>query len=261
MMRRRSTALFLALVLTTLPTGNAFAQTAADKGKAIGETVNAAINAAVPGVTAIGTLLKTLFGSDQKKKLSQEDVNKALSDQATKLKGEALRQLAGLSIAVVEIDAANELANLASVAYESLASARGYATLETDGRWEAFKFQWEHVAKPNLDRVKNFNSSQLGKINNEDIRADWQQFLNQYQQNVANVDRSVAEKKDYFVVQSVDTLRNQLSALATIPSVELRAFSLQLQALASLGGATLQPPPPKDTSSVKELLNKVGSIR
>jgi hypothetical protein len=220
---------------------------ATTRGKAIGETINAAINAAIPGANAIGSLIQTLLGNKNEKKISKDDLDKALMDQADKLQKQAQDQLKSLSSVVAEITAANDLANTSQIAYESMTIARSFVTLQSDTGWDAFKTQWEKVAKPTLDNVKKFDPAKLGKISNEDIHTEWQRLMGQYQQLITDVETFSGQKNVALVIPSLDQLRNLVNTLATIPSVELRAFSTQLAGLANAGGTRVPPPPPDPT--------------
>ena len=233
------------------------------KGKAIGETINAAINAALPGASAIAGVIKTLLGDKTEKKVSKAEVDKAISDQAKNLKKQAQEQLKGLSEVVAEITVANDLAATSRTAYESLGIARSFLTLQSDAGWDAFKNQWEKVAKPNLDKVVKFDSSKLGKISNENIQTDWQLLMGQYQQELTNVDTFAAQKNAALTLASLDELRRMVNAMATIPSVELRAFSKQLADLANEGGTKVPPPPPRadQPETLKDFLQATSKKR
>jgi len=247
------------LTLTT----SALAQgtpSAADRGKAIGDTINAAITAAIPGGQAIATLLQGVFGNQAEKKVKKEDVQKALDDQSKKLRANAVAQLKGLSSAVDEITAANDLANLARVAYESLAGTSTLVTLPDDIGWRTFQGQWDNVAKPNLAKVTGFDAKKLGNISNENIQAEWQTFIDSYQQAIADISKYTGEKNAAFVAMRVSSLTTSLNKLSTIPSVELKAFARQLAGLANPSADAVQPPPPQpgkaDDASVRSLLQR-----
>ncbi len=243
-MSQRCILLFVVMLLAS-PLVPAQDSPATTKGKAIGETINAAINAALPGGSAIAGVIKTLLGDKTEKKVSKADVDKAISDQTAVLKKQAQDQLKSLSDVVAEITVANDLAAASRTAYESLGIARGFLTLPSDAGWDAFKTQWEKVAKTNLDKVVKFDSAKLGKISNENIQTDWQLLMGQYQQEVTNVDTFTAQKNVALTLSSLDELRRMVNAMATIPSVELRAFSSQLAGLANQGGTRVPPPPPR----------------
>lgn len=243
-MSQRGISIVLAMILAS-PVASAQDTPATTRGKAIGETINAAINAALPGASAIAGVIKTLLGDKAEKKVSKAEVDKAISDQATVLKKQAQDQLKSLSDVVAEITVANDLAATSRTAYESLGIARGFLTLPSDAGWDAFKTQWEKVAKPNLDKVVKFDAAKLGKISNENIQTDWQVLMGQYQQDQTNVDTFTAQKNVALTLASLDELRRLVNAMATIPSVELRAFSTQLVGLANQGGTRVPPPPPR----------------
>lgn len=249
---------FLCVVVTPL---RAYAQDspAATKGKAVGETINAAINAAVPGVTAIGTLIQSLFGGQSEKKVKKDDVTKQLNDQAKTLKAAAVSQLKSLSAAVDEINAANDLANVARVAYESLAGTQNLVTLSGDAGWQPFKSQWQGVARPSLMRVSNFDEKKFGAITNEDIQTDWRTFADTFLQNISDIETFTEQRNAPLVTQKIGNLTASLNRLATIPSVELKAFGRQLSALASQTPDVAPPPLPPgqaDDASVKALLRQ-----
>jgi hypothetical protein len=243
-MSQRCILLFVVMLLAS-PLVPAQDSPATTKGKAIGETINAAINAALPGASAIAGVIKTLLGDKTEKKVSKADVDKAISDQTALLKKQAQDQLKSLSDVVAEITVANDLAATSRTAYESLGIARGFLTLPSDAGWDAFKTQWEKVAKTNLDKVVKFDSAKLGRISNENIQTDWQLLMGQYQQELTNVDTFTAQKNVALTLSSLDELRRMVNAMATIPSVELRAFSSQLAGLANQGGTRVPPPQPR----------------
>src|ERR1700683_558274 len=139
-----------AMVLLVVP--SAYGQDPAmTKGKAIGETINAAITAALPGVSAIDSLIATLFQGKAKQTLTPAAVKMAATTQASTdqaAKSAAVNaQLVSLSGAIAEIAAANDLAVVSRTAETTIAQARAYLTIP-DG-WDAFKGQWS-VAKTNV---------------------------------------------------------------------------------------------------------------
>jgi hypothetical protein len=251
----------IAVLLVSIP-AHAQDTTPADKGKAIGETINAALNAALPGATAIGTLIKGFFGSKDEAKLKKDDVQKALDDQSKKQKADAQAQLKKLSSAVDEITAANELANAALVANQSLAGTNQLLTLPGDAGWTAFKAQWEAVATPNLKKVTDFDPKKLGNISNENIQAEWQAFANGYLQTAQNINTAITQHNNAVAISKVDQLTASLTKLQTIPSIELKAFGRELAGLANQADTAqnVQPPPVPESETLKGLV-KQGTLQ
>ena len=69
MFRTSTATVTLSCVLILSPSAYAQGASPAEKGKAIGETINAAITAAIPGGQAIATLLQGVFGNQAEKKV------------------------------------------------------------------------------------------------------------------------------------------------------------------------------------------------
>jgi len=259
----------IALLLTTPSTSLAQSATesaAAKRGTAIGDTINAAITAALPGVSAIGNIVKALFpgASDPTKtsKVSPNQVAKAVSDQATASQQTAQAQLATLTGAIAEIAATNELASTAQIAGTSLAPARAFLATQD---WDNFKLQWA-IAKQNLTKVANFDSSKLGKISNEAVQDTWADLNASYNQSIGNVDNFSAAKNLAPALASFDQLANSIQSLVTIPGVQLKLIAQQLstvkaqiQSPAPLGLAPPPPPPPPAAGLKAFIKSSIGA--
>lgn len=167
-----------------------------------------------------------------------------------------------MSSAVDEITAANELANAALVANQSLAGTNQLLTLPGDAGWTAFKAQWDAVATPNLKKVTDFDPKKLGNISNENIQAEWQAFANGYLQAALNINTAIAQHDRAVAISKVDQLTASLTTLQTIPSVELKAFGRELSALANQSEpAPNVPPPPVPASETLQGLIKQGTVQ
>ena len=235
--------------------------TATKRGTAIGETINAAITAALPGASAIGNIVKALFpgSSDPTKtsRISPNQVTKAVNDQGTAAQQAAQTQLQALTGAIAEIAATNDLASTAQIANTSMASARAFLTTQD---WDNFKLQWA-IAKQNLIKIANFDSAKLGKISNEAVQDTWAELNASYNQSIGDVDNFSAAKNLASCLASFDKLANSVQSLVTIPSVQLKLIAQQLSTVKaqvqppnSLGLAPPPPLPPESTPQLKAFI-------
>jgi len=226
--------------------------TATQKGTAIGQTINAAITAALPGVSAIENIIAALFkkpaGSvspSATTKVSAQAVTNAVKTNAdpTALAAAAQAQLTALQGAIAEIATVNELASSAQTASTALTASR--ALLVTSD-WDDFKTQWG-VAKTNLSKVTSTDPSKLGKISDEDVLVAWNRLNTQYAQWISDVDNYSGKKNLALTLASFDQLSAAIQSLTTMPTVELNLISSQLQTVKAQpapGGNNAPPPPP-----------------
>jgi hypothetical protein len=255
--------LSLLLLITTLsPAQTTPAET---KGAAIGQTINAAITAALPGVSAIENIVAALFkkpagtvAPTATTRVTAQNVTDAVKGATATLQSNAQAQLTALQGAIAEIAAANALATAAQTANTSLTPARAFLTIPDGMR--AFKTQWG-VAKQNLKTVTSFDSSKLGKISSESILDAWNLLNQNYTQWESDVDlySSQTPPNLALVLSSFDKLLTSVQGIATIPSVELSLLANQLstiKAQAAIGTGTPPPPPPPPAT----LLNAAGSL-
>jgi hypothetical protein len=228
------------------------------KGTAIGQTINAAITAALPAASAIENVIAAIFkkptGSSVSPtttaKVSAKDVTDAVKrnvDPAT-LAAASQAQLAALQGAIEEIATVNILARNAQTAGASLTASR--ALLATSD-WNDFKEQWE-VAKKTLAKVTSMDPSKLGKISDENLLVDWNRLNSDYDQWIANVDNYSARKNLTLTLASFDSLYAAVQSLSQIPSVELQLISGQLQSVKAQPSSPTSglPPPTPETTSV-----------
>jgi hypothetical protein len=234
---------------------------ATTKGKAIGETINAAITAALPGVSAIDKLIATLFNGKSKQTLTPSDVKKAAASQASKdetsKSTDANSQLASLKGVIAEIASANTLAELAQTAETSLAQARGFLTIPNG--WDPFKNQWA-IAKTNIASIQKFDSAKLGQISNENVQDAWDNLNTQYEQWKGEIDNFSAKNDLVLTLSSFDKLQTAVHKMATTPSVELRLIAAQLATIKAQPPAKTEfgiapPPPPPPPSKSGDLSN------
>jgi len=268
MAKAYQTCAFAWALLLLPPMSYAQDSPATTKGKAIGETINAAITAALPGVSAIDSLIATLFnnGKDKKKTLTPDDVKTAATTQASKdeesKSATANAQLASLAGAISEIASANELAGIAQTAETTLAQTRAYLTIQ-DG-WDAFKPQW-NTAKTNIGKIQSFESGKLGQISNENVQDAWNSLSTQYEQWKSDVDLYSGQKNLALTLSSFDKLQTAVHNIATTPSVELKLIAKQLGAIKAQpptgvsGGTRPAPPPLPPPSKSGDLSNFIRS--
>ena len=239
------------------------------KGTAVGQVINAAITAALPGVGAIENIIAELFpprngtatpvnSTSTNVKLTPAAVTKAVSDATTQGSGQnaslvsgAQSQLTALQGVIGEISAANNLALLAQNAMNKMPST---LFLYIAGGPDTFKTQWT-TEKTYLNSVMSFDATQLGKITDETVLTDWQTLKQNYTQWIADVDNYIIGQPSVTNlmlgqgIPSYNNLSTALQQLATIPGVELNQISAQLasvkvQAPPSATGGTPPPPPP-----------------
>lgn len=249
-------AAFLGLVCQPCSAQQAPATTstnaATQKGTAIGQTINAAITAALPGVSAIENIIAAIFkkpaGSvspSATTRVSAQTVTDAVKNTTTTLTSASQAQLAALQSAVDEIATVNVLATSAQNASSALVASR--ALLVTSD-WDDFKQQWE-VAKTYLNRVTSTDPSKLGKISDEDVLLAWNRVMGQYTQWTADVDNYSARKNLTLTLASFDQLSAAIQALARIPSIELELISTELQTVkAQPASGNNAPLPPAATN-------------
>jgi hypothetical protein len=254
--RRTRTFALMFLPLTSI----SYAQDSAavTKGKAIGETINVAITAALPGVSAIDDLIATLFKGKSKQTLTPADVKtaatmQASTDEASK-SATANKQLTSLAGAIAEIAGANELAGLSQTAETSLAQARAYLTIQ-DG-WNAFSSQWS-AAKTNVGKVQSFDSAKLGQISNENVQDAWNSLTTQYEQWKSDVDLYSGQKNLALTLSSFDKLQTAVHNISTTPSVELKLIAKQLGSIKAQPPApvgAVPPPPPQRSDDLSNFI-------
>jgi hypothetical protein len=243
------------------------------KGTAIGQTINAAITAALPGVSAIENILATLFkkptdpNSTASTKVTAQSVTNAVNSATATLQSNAQAQLSALQGAIGEISAANALAAAAQVANTSLPSK---ALLSLTGGMDTFKTQWS-VAKTNINKLTSFDSAKLGKISDEAVQDAWRALNDSYTQWISDVDTNIANQTSvttatYTIgIPSFDSLAKSIQDLTRIPSVELQLLAAQLktvnaQAAPGPGAAPPPPPPPPPPVSVLNNANSLGGF-
>ena len=233
---------FLSLFLLIAPFSRA-QDAAATKGKAIGETINAAISAALPGVSAIENIVAALFkkpagtavAPTATAKVSAQDVTNAVNSATTTLQNNAQAQLSALQGAVAEIAAANQLASAAQNAYATLPST---AFLNIPGGLEAFKNGWG-VAKTNLGKVTGFNAATLGKITDESLLTDWNTLNNAYAGWISDIETNITNQTQASItttnlvlgLKSFGQLQTAVQGMTMIPSVELTELASQLSTI------------------------------
>jgi hypothetical protein len=246
----------------TSPTAPTSAST--QKGTAIGQTINAAITAALPGVSAIENIIAAIFkkpaGSvppSTTTKVSAQTVTDAVKknvDPAT-LAAASQAQLTALQGAITEIATVNLLATSAQTASTALTASR--ALLVTSD-WDDFKQQWD-VAKTNLNKVTSTDLSKLGKISDENVLLAWNRVNGQYVQWISDVDNYSAKKNLTLTLASFDQLSAAIQSLARIPSVELELISIQLQTVKAQPSASAnfaEPPPASTTGTLSTFLTR-----
>ncbi len=258
---------FLSLFLLIAPFSRA-QDAAAMKGKAIGETINAAISAALPGVSAIENIVAALFkkpagtavAPTATAKVSAQDVTNAVNSATTTLQNNAQAQLSALQGAVAEIAAANQLASAAQNAYATLPST---AFLNIPGGLEAFKNGWG-VAKTNLGKVTGFSAATLGKITDESLLTDWNTLNNAYAGWISDIETNITNQTQASItttnlvlgLKSFGQLQTAVQGMTMIPSVELQSLPAS-SALSKLSSRLTQlttrlpppPPPPQKNNS------------
>jgi len=261
------------LLLLLAPLACAQEAPATAKGTAIGQTINAAITAALPGVSAIENILATLFkkptdpNSTASTKVTAQSVTNAVNSATATLQSNAQAQLSALQGAIGEISAANALAAAAQVANTSLPSK---ALLSLTGGMDTFKTQWS-VAKTNINKLTSFDSAKLGKISDEAVQDAWRALNDSYTQWISDVDTNIANQTSvttatYTIgIPSFDSLAKSIQDLTRIPSVELQLLAAQLktvnaQAAPGPGAAPPPPPPPPPPVSVLNNANSLGGF-
>ncbi len=228
---KRATFIVVLMALQ-IPAAAPAQTTPADKGKAIGETFVAAVNAAAPGIEAVGAIIKKLFGGGEKK-VTEAEVKKAIEEQSKVLKEAASEKLKDLSTVVAGINAVNDLATKATIANRSLDVAATQLRIGTPEALKKFKGQWSGVVLSNIKMVAQFNGENLGSINGEDVQSTWKQFVADYSQTVQNVSDALDDSKPDMALIQVERLQDKLGKLMTIPSGELKGLASQLSRLAA----------------------------
>jgi hypothetical protein len=244
------------LLFLISPTAQAQDTSATTKGTAIGQTLNAAFTAALPGVSAIGNIIAALFNKPAAAvtptattKVTAQAVTTAITDATKTLQSNAQDQLTALQGAIAEIAAANALAAAAQTANISLPSK---AFLNIPGGMDAFKNQWS-VAKTNINKLTTFNPTQLGKITNESVLDSWKALTDSYTQWANDVETTIVNQTSvtsaaYTIgIPSFDSLSKSIQDLTRIPGIELQQLASQLsavKAVAATGTGTSPPPPP-----------------
>ena len=258
------------LLLLLAPLAYAQETPAMTKGTAIGQTINAAITAALPGVSAIENILATLFkkptdpNSTASTKVTAQNVTNAVNSATATLQSNAQAQLTALQGAIDEIAAANALAAAAQVANTSLPSK---ALLSLTGGMDTFKTQWS-VAKTNINKLTSFDSAKLGKISDEAVQDAWRVLNDSYTQWISDVDTNIANQTSvttatYTIgIPSFDSLAKSIQGLTRIPSVELQLLAAQLKTVSaqSATGTGATPPPPPPPPRVLNNANSLGGF-
>lgn len=228
--------------------------TPTQKGTAIGQTINAAITAALPAASAIENIIAALFkksagavSPSTTTKVSAQAVTDAVKKNAEALAAASQAQLKALEGAITEIATVNVLATSAQIASTSLTASR---SLLVTSDWDDFKQQWD-VAKTNLNKVTSTDPSKLGQISDENVLLAWRQVNGQYVQWISDIDNYSAKKNLPVTLSSLDQLSAAIQSLARIPSVELELISTQLQTVKAQPPASVNnaPPPPADNTA------------
>jgi hypothetical protein len=238
----KSTPLAAVLLLVSLP---AMAQTptpspAETRGTAIGTTIKAAIDAALPGVTTIGTVIKNLFGkdanNDDSKKLKVSDVQKQLNDQKADLQKASNAKLAQLSSVVAEIEITNDLGKKARLASADLTVIRSYIYMTvspTTEIWERIKHEWTTNAKGAVADVVKFDPERLKKVSDEDVQKELKALGENNSRTIGEIDDALTNADRAGALAAVTTLGNRMDNLSQVSAVQLSSFGNQLAALAS----------------------------
>ena len=237
---------------------------ATQKGTAIGQTINAAISAALPGASAIENIIATIFKkpgasvqSSDTTKVSKKSLTDAVNATTGQLATASDTQLKALQEAVQEITTVNMLAAHAETADSTLTACRA---LLAASDWANFKQEWA-VAKDNLSNVTSTDPTKLGKISDEDLLTSWDRLAEQYAQWKANVDNYSAKSDRTFTLASLDALDDAVKSIAQIRTVELQLIAVQLQSIKAQAPATITtnnrlvlPPPPTNGPLAEFLL-------
>ncbi|MEM6813291.1 MAG: hypothetical protein AAF600_02745 [Bacteroidota bacterium] len=132
---------------------------AVSKGKAIGQTIKAAADVIVPGITPI---VELIFGSSEAKRVKKADLESDLKQQATKVKGQVLDKVKPLGDLATEIAIYNQFLS-------PTIEARGHlyrmdvelAKAKID--WDNVKEEWS-LASASIDKITSVSDSEIDKV-------------------------------------------------------------------------------------------------
>lgn len=238
------------------------------KGTQIGQTINDAIEAALPGTKLIFDAIKAILpdGSKVKKSDVEDAVQKGAAqarEVAVKAANDQLKRFAGI---VKEIEITTELGDNARKAGTDLTVIRSMLTGTmaslTDPQWERLNHEWKDLAKKSLTNVVAFDEKKLSQISDPDIQKELATLKKNSERDIDDFENQITARNQSLALTLLLQITQRLDNVSSAPAVQLKSFGDQLAALAAGKQGTPDqpvPPPPPLKSGLMLLLQDTNA--